>query len=336
VDVGITLGPSASIADTLRLAAECEASGVPSLWLSEANGYEPLAVATLVLARTRSLHVGTAAVQMFTRSPTALGMAAATIAAIGQGRFTLGIGVSTRHILRQWHGIEVGRPLDGVRQYFEVLRHVLGPSCEPASFADGQFHVGQSGDDQFRLRVPEPVPPVAVLLAALGPQLTAMAHEVADGSIRLFHSPDRVSSDATTQLATHGLPANDYNRHRRVAIVPTILGDDLQSCRDLVKPWLANYIAPPEPNPYATLVRSYGFGETVDDVRVLRAQGRKLQAYQRVPNDLVDKVCLLGPADRVRARLEDWRQSGIDTLVAGTVQPEVVQLLGRSFREWTS
>ena len=46
-----------------------------------------------------------------------------------------------------------------------------------------------------------------------------------------------------------------------------------------------------------------------------------------VPDTLADEVSLVGPAERIRDRLAAWRESGVTTLICGTMQVEAVRLL---------
>jgi alkanesulfonate monooxygenase SsuD/methylene tetrahydromethanopterin reductase-like flavin-dependent oxidoreductase (luciferase family) len=80
-------------------------------------------------------------------------------------------------------------------------------------------------------------------------------------------------------------------------------------------------------NFYTDLVGRYGYESEAARVQELYLEGRKGEAAGAVPDDLVDDTSLVGPPDRIRGRLEEWRGAGIGTLIAVTTQPEALRAL---------
>jgi alkanesulfonate monooxygenase SsuD/methylene tetrahydromethanopterin reductase-like flavin-dependent oxidoreductase (luciferase family) len=46
-----------------------------------------------------------------------------------------------------------------------------------------------------------------------------------------------------------------------------------------------------------------------------------------VPDDLVDAVALVGPKERIRERLEAWKETPVTTLLVGSPQPQALEVL---------
>ena len=46
-----------------------------------------------------------------------------------------------------------------------------------------------------------------------------------------------------------------------------------------------------------------------------------------MPDELVDEFALIGPRERIADRLDEWRESGITTMILGTAQPEALRLM---------
>ena len=93
--------------------------------------------------------------------------------------------------------------------------------------------------------------------------------------------------------------------------------DDLEAARDAMRPFLALYVGgmgSRERNFYNQLVQRYGFEDAARTVQDLYLEGRRDEAMAALPDELIDLVSLCGPADRVRARLEVFRDAGIGTL----------------------
>jgi alkanesulfonate monooxygenase SsuD/methylene tetrahydromethanopterin reductase-like flavin-dependent oxidoreductase (luciferase family) len=113
-------------------------------------------------------------------------------------------------------------------------------------------------------------------------------------------------------------------------MVSVVVGDDVQACRDIVKPFLALYIGGMGArgrNFYNDLVTRYGYEETAGVVQSLYLEGRKGEAAGAIPDALVDDVALVGPAPRIAERLSIWRDAGVDTLIATTWQVEALEAL---------
>ena len=73
--------------------------------------------------------------------------------------------------------------------------------------------------------------------------------------------------------------------------------------------------------------------EAAVEIQNLFLDGKKMEAAMAVPDALVDEVHLIGSADEVRDRLSRWREAGakrhVDTMMIGTGQPEVLELLAK-------
>jgi len=67
-------------------------------------------------------------------------------------------------------------------------------------------------------------------------------------------------------------------------------------------------------NFYTQQVSRYGFEEAALKVQDLYLEGKKEEAAAALPDELIDTVALVGPADRVRERIAVYRDSGVGTL----------------------
>jgi alkanesulfonate monooxygenase SsuD/methylene tetrahydromethanopterin reductase-like flavin-dependent oxidoreductase (luciferase family) len=80
-------------------------------------------------------------------------------------------------------------------------------------------------------------------------------------------------------------------------------------------------------NFYNSLAQRYGYEEAAAEIQDLYLEGRKGEAAGAVPDELVDEVCLVGPPERIRDRMGAWREAGVTTLIATTLQPEAIKAL---------
>ena len=170
-----------------------------------------------------------------------------------------------------------------------------------------------------------------IYLAAIGPKNVALAAEIADGWLSIFHSPERFAE-------THG-PMLDEGFERRggrpegwdlAAHVPVVVADDVQAARDFLKPLLALYVGgmgARGQNFYNRLAQRYGYEEAAATVQDLFLDGKKNDAAAAVPDALVDEVALVGDRARIAERVDAFRESGVGTLILQARQPEAIRLL---------
>ena len=173
-------------------------------------------------------------------------------------------------------------------------------------------------------------PDLPIYLAAIGPKNVALAAEIADGWLPTFYSPahpELFEPSIREGLAGSGRERSAFDV---APFAPMIVGDDVQACRDLIKPMVALYVGgmgARGKNFYNTLVSRYGFEAEAKTVQDLYLDGKKGEAAGAVPDALVDEVALVGPKERIAEGLQLWREAGVDTLIVGTFQIEALQAL---------
>jgi alkanesulfonate monooxygenase SsuD/methylene tetrahydromethanopterin reductase-like flavin-dependent oxidoreductase (luciferase family) len=111
---------------------------------------------------------------------------------------------------------------------------------------------------------------------------------------------------------------------------PVVVGDDVQQCRDMLKPMLALYLGgmgAKGKNFYNSLAQRYGYEEAALKIQELYLGGMKGEAAMTVPDELVDEIALVGPKERIAERLEAWREAGISTLLIQARQREALEVM---------
>ncbi len=163
-----------------------------------------------------------------------------------------------------------------------------------------------------------------IYLAALGPKNVALAVEIADGWLPIFFSPYRVREIHGPSLA------GAADGFEIAPLCPVLVDDDVQACRDMLKPMLALYIGgmgARGKNFYNSLTQRYGYEEAAAKIQELYLSGLKGEAAMSVPDGLVDEIALLGPKERIAERLEAWREAGVTTILVQTKQKEALAVM---------
>jgi len=320
----------------MSLVLEAERLGFDSVWSAEAYGSDAVSLIAWAAARTERIGVGTSVMQMPARTPAATAMTAITLDHLSGGRFRLGLGVSGPQVSEGWHGIPFGRPLGRTREYVEIVRAILRRD-KPVEFHGEHYEVPVSGGTGLGKPLKSIVHPrradLPIYLAAIGPKNVALAAEIADGWLPTFFAPRHAGifvGPIQEGLARSGRDRSDFD----VAPFATVIvGDDVQACRDLVKPTLALYVGgmgAKGRNFYHDLIIRYGYEEAAAKIQDLYLEGRKGEAAGAVPDELVDDVSLVGPKPRIAERLQLWRDAGVDTLIVGAFQPGALQALAEA------
>jgi F420-dependent oxidoreductase-like protein len=325
--LGLQLGyddPKGSV----ELAQEADRLGFHSAWTSEAWGADAVTVATWIAATTERIGIGTAIMQMPARTPATTAMTVATLDQLSGGRVLLGLGTSGPQVVEGWHGVAWGKPLGRTREYVEIVRSAL--RRETVEHHGPHYDIPYSGAGSTGLGKPlklilKPLRrEVPIYLAALGPKNVALAAEIADGWLPIFFSPRRFREVHAPSL--EGAP----DGFDVAPLCPVLVDDDVQMCRDMLKPMLALYVGgmgAKGTNFYNSLTQRYGFEEAAAKIQELYLGGSKGEAAMAVPDELVDEIALVGPKERIAERLEAWRETGISTLVIQTRQKEALAVM---------
>jgi alkanesulfonate monooxygenase SsuD/methylene tetrahydromethanopterin reductase-like flavin-dependent oxidoreductase (luciferase family) len=108
----------------------------------------------------------------------------------------------------------------------------------------------------------------------------------------------------------------------------------VEKARMPVKAHLALYIGgmgARQKNFYNDFAKRMGYEEEAVRIQDLYLDGKKAEATAAVPDELVDALHLVGPKDRIRDRLQAWKEAGrkghVHTMQIGTSQPEALELL---------
>jgi F420-dependent oxidoreductase-like protein len=321
--------------DLAGLAIEAERAGFDSVWTSETWGSDALVALTWIAARTERIGLGTGVLQMPGRTPAATAMGAITLDHLSGGRLLLGLGVSGPQVAEGWHGVPFDHPLQRTREYVAIVRAILrrgGPVTAPGPryplpLPGGQGEPLKPNVHPLRSEVP-------VYLAAMGPRNVRLAAEIAQGWIPFLYSPERGEEVFAEPLAT-GLAAGGREPDALAVapMVPVAIGEDLDACRDRLRPLIALYVGgmgSRSANFYHALVTRYGYGVAADAIRDAFLDGRRAEAAAMVPDAMIDELCLVGPVAVVRERLQAWRGAGVTTLLANARNLETIRALAEA------
>ncbi|MEA2297062.1 MAG: hypothetical protein QOE86_4701 [Solirubrobacteraceae bacterium] len=305
----------------LALVREAEALGYDSAWTAEAYGSDAATILGWLAQATDRIRLGSAIFQMPGRTPAMTAMTAATLDQLSDGRFVLGLGSSGPQVAEGWHGQRFAHQLQRTREYVAVVRKAL--ARERLEFAGEtlQLPLPDGPGKALKLTISPVQERMPIYLAAVGPKNTTLAAEIADGFMPFLFSPEHVGE--VRPLLEEGFArAGNGKGYADFDIAPNTsvcISDDLDAARDVMRPLLALYIGgmgSREQNIYNRTAERYGFGDAARGVQEHYLAGRREEAMDAHPGELIDAVTLCGPPDRVRDRLQALKGAGVGTLIA--------------------
>jgi len=315
-------GPPDGVLAAIR---EADKLGLESIWAAEAYGSDCLTPLAWWGSQTETVKLGTGILQMSARQPTAAAMAAMTLDHLSGGRVILGIGVSGPQVVEGWYGMPFAKPLARTREYVAIMRDVwrregtvtaAGPHYPlPMPGGTGLGKPLKSSIHPVRSEIP-------IYLAAEGPKNIALGAEICDGWMAMLLSPyhqepylEALAEGFARDGARH--PAEDFEV---AATVPMLVSDDVEAAADALRHYYALYfggMGAKGKNFHANVPIRMGYGEMVEAVQDLYLAGKKQEAAETIPFELIDKMSLIGPPDKIRHDLEAWRDSFVTTLLIG-------------------
>ena len=299
-----------SVRRSAELAREAEDLGYTDAWTAETSGPDAFSVAAAVAMTTSTMRIGCAVVPVYTRPPALLAMSALACQQASDGRFCLGVGASSPVIVGGWMGQDFDRPLARTRETIEVVKAAL--AGEKVKFKGETLAVAS-----FRLDSP-PEQPIPIYLAALGPKMLGLANEVADG-IALY-----LAADEGIRIARDAAPGKEIVE--RIMCCPD---EPENEVRNLIKWLITPYLAVPA---YNNFIAAQGYDDVATALMKSWTDGDRDAARDAIPDELVDKLVLIGPSGKCKERLTELRDAGLDTPILAFLSASGPQAVESAFR----
>ena len=296
---------------------EAERLGAESVWTPEAWGHDAVAPLAFLAARTSRIALGTAIMQVGTRTPALIAMTSLSLASMSNGRFRLGLGVSGPQVIEGWHGVRFDRPARRLRETVEIVRRAT--RGERLSYKGEIYELPLPGGEGKALRVgAKPRADIPIYLATLSPKSLEMTGEIADGWLGTSFMPDHAGvflDHIALGARRAGRSLDALDLHVSAGVVA--FAEDVEKLIPPRKPGLAfslGAMGSRQHNFYNDAYRRAGYTDVATEVQRLWLEGRRDEAAARVPDELVLKTNLLGTAAMVRERLAIYRRAGITTI----------------------
>ncbi len=305
MNFGVVLQTNPPAWEVVELAKQAELAGFTHAWTFDSHllWQEPFVIYSQILSATNELMVGPMVTNPATRDWTVTASLFATLNDMFGNRTICGIG----------RGDSAVRVTNGKPTTLATLRDAIGvigglANGVEVDYRGGHFRLPWGGDSRLEIWV-----------AAYGPRALALAGEIGDGFILQLADPDI----ATWSIAAVRRAATDAGRDpgdvKICVAAPAYVGDDVAHQRDQCR-WFGGMVG----NHVADIVARYGAtGNVVPPALTEYIKGREGYDYNEhgragnthtdfVPDQVIDRFCLLGPAASHIERLRELRGLGVD------------------------
>jgi probable F420-dependent oxidoreductase len=282
--------------------------GYEAIWLAETNGPDSMSLAGALAMATERMTLGTAIVPVYNRTPAVLAMSAASLAGLSGDRFVLGLGSSSHAIVEGWNGVPFERPLARVRETVAILREAL---------AGGRTEFRGQTVSSRGLRLGfAPQRPVPIYLAALRERMLELAGEIGDGLVVNLFPASALPRILAAYRRGAARAGRDASRDEVVCRFQVAVTDDVPAARQLIRMGFAGYVAQPVYNAY---FRWCGFEAEAAAVAEAFARGDRRASAAAMSDAMIDRIAILGTAERCREQIAEFVAGGVTTPVLAPV-----------------
>jgi probable F420-dependent oxidoreductase len=271
--------------------------------------HDPFFPLVLAAGATERIELATAIAIAFARSPMLLANIGWDLNALSKGRFILGLGSQIRPHIQKRFSMPWSKPAARMRELVQAVREIW--RCwEEGGKLDfrGEFYT-HTLMTPFFSPGPNPFGNPRIFVAGVGPKMTEVAGEVADGFIvHPFHTAasfEKITLPALEAGAARGgRKLDDVEISFQLMVVSGADDEEVEKARGAVTGQIAFYGSTPA---YRGVLETHGLGELQTELNRLSKRGQWTEMGALVPDELLEEVAVVAPmdqiAEKVRARL---------------------------------
>jgi probable F420-dependent oxidoreductase len=304
VDFGVVFQCDPPASTVVELAGKAEEAGFDYVWTFDSHllWQEPFVIYSQILASTQRVIVGPMVTNPGTRDWTVIASQFATLNEMFGNRTICGIGRGDSAL--RTLGAKPGT-IDDMKQCVEVVRSLARGETVEYRGQQLKFAWVENGA-------------LDVWVAAYGPKALAATGEVGDGYILQLADPDIAAWMIAAVRRSAEQAGRDPAAIKFCVAAPAYVGDDLEHQREQTR-WFGGMVG----NHVADIVTRYGASGAVPQALTDYIEGRKGYDYSQhgragnthtafVPDEVVDRFCILGSVEDHIARLSELRDLGVD------------------------
>ena len=296
-------------------AQRAEQAGYDGIWVAEVNT-DPFLPLVEAASRTQRVTLGTSIAVAFARNPMSLANIGNDLHRHSAGRFILGLGSQIRPHIEKRFSMPWSRPADRMHELIRAL-HAIWDCWNDGTALDfrGEFY-RHTLMTPFFVPPPNPFGRPPVYLAAVGPAMTRVAAQVADGLFVHPFTTRRYLDEVTIPQLDAALREAGRARDEFVTCLPPFIvtgRDEMELAHGLAqtRQQLAFYGSTPA---YARVLELHGWGSLHEQLNRLSKQGEWDQMSTLIDDEVVAAFAIVAEPDDVPGAVHQRYGGVIDRL----------------------
>jgi len=286
-------------------AVSAEQRGYDCAWLPEI-GHDPFPLLAIAASKTEKIQLGTAIAVTFARNPMSMALVANDLQLYSRGRFLLGVGSQVKAHNTRRFSMPWSDPAERMREFILAMQAIWH------SWATGEelHFVGEFYRHTLMTPFFNPGPNAfgnpPVILAGVGPQMTRVAGEVADGFFLHGFTTERYLREVTLPALRAGRAeaGKDDLDGFEICGLPFIVtgtsGDEIRAADAAARAQIAFYGSTPA---YRRVLDLHGWGHLSEELNLLSKQGKWNEMGSRITDEMLHEFAIVAPPDQVAQRL---------------------------------
>ena len=286
-------------------AAELEEMGYAGVMTAE-TAHDPFFPLLVAAQNTEKVELMTSIAVAFARSPMTLANVGHDLNAYSKGRFVLGLGSQIKPHITKRFSMPWSSPAARMREYVMAMRAIWDSwhQQEPLAFT-GQFYTHTLMTPFFTPTNTDYGAP-KVFLAAVGPMMTEVAGEVADGVIAHAFTTEKYLRETTLPalergFAKAGKSREDFEISYPAFVVTGQTEEELREAEVATCKQIAFYGSTPA---YRPVLESIGVGELQDELNRMSKQGRWDEMGELITPDILKEFAVIGEPDTIAGQMK--------------------------------
>ena len=312
-------GLMGNLAKAGQSAKKLEALGYQGAITAETS-HDPFFPLLLAAQETEKIELITSIAVAFSRTPMNLANIGHDLNSFSKGRFVLGLGSQIRPHITKRFSMPWSKPAARMREFILAMRAIWSAwhEGEPLNF-DGEFYTHTLMTPMFSPLDNEYGAP-KVFLAAVGPMMTEVAGEVADGVIMHAFTTEKYMREVTLPavekgLAKAGRSRDDFEVTYPGFIVTGNTEEEFNATKTAVCKQIAFYGSTPA---YAPVLGVHGWGDLQPELNKMSKQGQWDEMGTLITDEILDQFAIVGDVDDIVDKFKA-RWGGLVDRTTGTL-----------------
>jgi probable F420-dependent oxidoreductase len=269
--------------------------------------HDPFFPLVLASQSTERLELYTAIAIAFARNPMTLANIGWDLQALSKGRFLLGLGTQIRPHIEKRFSMPWSRPAARLREMVLAIREIWRCWAEGGRLDfRGEFY-------QHTLMIPafnpgaNPYGNPPIFLAGVGPRMTEVAGEVADGFFVHPLNSAKSIAQVTLPALERGLAASrrarkDVKLSFQIMIASGTNDEEIERTRNLTKGQIAFYGSTPA---YRVVLDAHGWGDLQPELNALSKRGQWNEMTALISDEMLEAIAVCAPMSQVAERVRE-------------------------------